>query len=265
MEKIKLEEENDDALATALHKARKIKQKENLEVPEIKPEPINEEVDAGNITLNATAEFCRTLGDIPTYGKSGNRDEAEDLLDFEKETEDVDMDDLQEVEEAGRWNAVDLNRAAPQQATTSVVTEVPILEEEPDVGSGVGAALKLAMSKGYLEKPEDRRPSNRNMAHLMAQHYSIEDKSYGDDERGNRRERYSGPITDFRERDGFKPNVKLEYIDDEGHILNAKEAFRYLSHKFHGKGPGKNKVEKRLKKSQQEGVSLSVSNTNCFC
>lgn len=31
---------------------------------------------------------------------------------------------------------------------------------------------------------------------------------------------------------------------------------RYLSHKFHGKGPGKNKVEKRMKKNEQEGVSI---------
>lgn len=61
----------------------------------------------------------------------------------------------------------------------------------------------------------------------------------------------------------FKPNVKLEYIDDDGHVLNAKEAFRYLSHKFHGKGPGKNKVEKRLKKSQQDVVCM-CSTIVCF-
>lgn len=59
---------------------------------------------------------------------------------------------------------------------------------------------------------------------------------------------------DFKEKDTFRPNVKLEYIDDEGRVLNPKEAFRYLSHKFHGKGPGKNKIEKRIKKSEQEGV-----------
>lgn len=35
----------------------------------------------GSIVLNSTAEFCRTLGDIPTYGLAGNRDEdAEELL-----------------------------------------------------------------------------------------------------------------------------------------------------------------------------------------
>lgn len=59
---------------------------------------------------------------------------------------------------------------------------------------------------------------------------------------------------EFKDKDNFKPNVKLEYIDDNGRILNLKEAFRYLSHKFHGKGPGKNKIEKRLKKMEQEGV-----------
>lgn len=77
-----------------------------------------------------------------------------------------------------------------------------------------------------------------------------------DDDKFNRRDRFhSGPINEFKEKDNYKPNVKLEYIDDNGHLLNEKEAFRYLSHKFHGKGSGKNKIEKRLKKSEQLGVS----------
>ena len=33
-----------------------------------------------NIELNSVAEFCRTLGDIPTYGMSGNRDEEADEM-----------------------------------------------------------------------------------------------------------------------------------------------------------------------------------------
>ncbi len=33
-----------------------------------------------NITLNSTSEFCRALGDIPTYGQAGNRDEDEEEL-----------------------------------------------------------------------------------------------------------------------------------------------------------------------------------------
>lgn len=34
--------------------------------------------------------------------------------------------------------------------------------------------------------------------------------------------------------------------------MTPKEAFRWLSYKFHGKGPGKTKQEKRLKQFQEE-------------
>jgi len=54
-----------------------------------------------------------------------------------------------------------------------------ILDEEPDVGAGVANALRLALSKGYLEKEEKNRPSNTKMAHLQAKNYSIEDKAAG--------------------------------------------------------------------------------------
>lgn len=82
-----------------------------------------------------------------------------------------------------------------------------------------------------------------------------EDDKYGRRERGG----HSGPLVDFREKGGFRPNIKLEYVDDDGHPLCPKEAFRYLSHKFHGKGPGKNKQEKRIKKQVQEGVNIYVN------
>ncbi|XP_066260823.1 U4/U6.U5 tri-snRNP-associated protein 1 [Euwallacea similis] len=269
---IKLEDDKDDLLERALHKARRIKQKENMIADILKTEvkeEAQEDPDSGNIVLNATAEFCRTLGDIPTYGKSGNRDEDEDMLDFDKETvNDEKSDDECEIIEPTGWNSVDPASGKGADLTKLAPQEVQILDEEPDVSTGVGAALKLAMSKGYLDKEQNNRPSNSRFAHLQAQHYSIEDKNYSEEtnERGNARgsarERYSGPIQDFREKDGFKPNVKLEYIDDDGHILNSKEAFRYLSHKFHGKGPGKNKIEKRIKKGVQEQLMKKMSSTD---
>lgn len=83
---------------------------------------------------------------------------------------------------------------------------------------------------------------------------SSEDDKYGRRERGG----HSGPLQDFREKSNFRPNIKLEYVDDDGRPLCPKEAFRYLSHKFHGKGPGKNKQEKRIKKAVQEGVRTVV-------
>jgi len=50
-----------------------------------------------------------------------------------------------------------------------------------------------------------------------------------DDRRGGRgrdNDRYSGPTSEFKEKEGYKPTVSLEYVDDEGRKLCSKEAFR---------------------------------------
>lgn len=276
---IKIEDDNED-LELVLAKARRLKQKEAiinkalsmddvLVKNEIKSEVAsdgedidNDYTDNNNIILNATAEFCRTLGDIPTYGLAGNRAEVEnELMTYEEEPEEKEeeKEEIDFEESHGTWNSVNPDTESKDIDTKlTEISEVAILDEEPDVASGIAGALRLAMSKGYLEKEESNRPSNSRFAHLQAKNYSIEDKTHADDDKYSRRDRYSGPLSDFKEKETFKPNVKLEYIDDNGHLLNAKEAFRYLSHKFHGKGPGKNKVEKRLKKTEQEGVSIFI-------
>ena len=38
--------------------------------------------------------------------------------------------------------------------------------------------------------------------------------------------------------------------------------FRYLSHRFHGKGSGKIKTEKRMKKIMEEGAMKNMSSTD---
>ncbi|KAJ6628254.1 U4/U6.U5 tri-snRNP-associated protein 1 [Pseudolycoriella hygida] len=274
---IKIEEE-DNELEKILSKTRRLKQKESLITKSLTSveasQDVKMEVDSDddngeiaskdNICLNETAEFCRTLGDIPTYGMSGNRDEdAGDMMDFEQEHFEPDEPVEEKRSTGGTWNSVNPDLEAIVEDKSNEMIEVAILDEEPDVGSGMGAALKLALSKGYLEREETNRPSNTRMAHLQAKNYSIEDKAYGEDEKFQRRDRYhSGPISEFKEKESYRPNVKLEYIDDSGRLLNEKEAFRYLSHKFHGKGPGKNKIEKRLKKNEQDGLMMKMSSTD---
>ncbi|XP_076628102.1 U4/U6.U5 tri-snRNP-associated protein 1 [Colletes latitarsis] len=263
---IKLEEDDKELeLQLALKKAQRLKESQLSTIEQvvetIKHEPTgSEDSQSGNIVLNATAEFCRTLGDIPTYGLAGNREEnGQELMDFEidgvKEEPPVNEE---EDDGRGAWNTVQLDESTSEP----VALEAAILDAEPSLGHGVSGALKLAMSKGYLQKEDSSRPSASRFAHLQAQNYSIEDKTYGDDDKFGRRDRFNGPTSEFKEKDGFKPNVKLEYIDDDGHVLSAKEAFRYLSHKFHGKGPGKNKVEKRMKKAEQEVLMKRMSSTD---
>lgn len=281
---IKFEFEDEDDLQKCLSKTRRLKQQEGiikkpleLNTDFLKDE-IKEDSNDGydiemtghkdnHITLDATAEFCRTLGDIPTYGMAGNRDEdSNDMMDFEIETHENEKKFEDNASTGGTWNSVNPDiqtRGLDEEELSNDIAEVAILDEEPDVSAGVAAALRLALSKGYLEKDDLNRPSNAKMAHLQAKNYTIDDKAYGEeDKQYNRRDRYHGPISEFRDKDNFKPNVKLDYIDDNGRILNAKEAFRYLSHKFHGKGPGKNKIEKRLKKMEQEGLMKTMSSTD---
>jgi U4/U6.U5 tri-snRNP-associated protein 1 len=56
------------------------------------------------------------------------------------------------------------------------------------------------------------------------------------------------------------PHIKLEYKDEFGRIRTPKEEFRALSHKFHGKRPGKNKQEKRQKQYDEDMKKLQVLN-----
>lgn len=57
----------------------------------------------------------------------------------------------------------------------------------------------------------------------------------------------------------YKPDVQLRYVDEFGRNMNQKEAFKQLSHQFHGKGSGKMKTEKRLKKIDEEKKRESMS------
>ncbi len=78
------------------------------------------------------------------------------------------------------------------------------------------------------------------------------------EDKHSRRDRYtSGPLVDFKEKEHYRPDVKLEYVDDNGRRVNEKEAFRLLSHRFHGKGSGKKKTEKRAKKQLEEEVNIN--------
>ncbi|GJD09926.1 SART-1 family protein DOT2 [Galdieria sulphuraria] len=103
------------------------------------------------------------------------------------------------------------------------------LEEEP-VSMGVSAALKHLQMTGNLRQ-------------------DIEQVGRTKDER----------IADARQSEEGSKRIKLEYIDEFGRELTPKEAFRQLSYKFHGKGPGKAKQEKRLRKYIQELRSKMLS------
>jgi len=58
------------------------------------------------------------------------------------------------------------------------------------------------------------------------------------------------------------PKLRLDYTDEFGRPLTQKEAFRKLSHKFHGKGPGKKKIEKQMKQLEEERRQKEMNATD---
>ena len=192
-----------------------------------------------------------------------------------------------EVVESGKWKegARDKRRRRDKDGKSGSSKETrdgggmssfrpSILDDEAMASTGMGAALKLAGLKGYLDQ-EEKVNKSQGLVNLICKNYNIEDKSRDHEEddrkrRGGRgggrdggRDGYSGgPTQTFSEKKGYKPSVNLEYIDDNGRSMNQKEAFRFLSHKFHGKGSGKLKTEKRHRKVQEEKLMDKMSSTD---
>ena len=291
MSRIKVDDDDLD-LQLALRKARRIRQRQVVKdedhtaklIEAIKEEPIDESTGAefintfendqkisSNIILNQTSEFCRSLGATRSYEGTGLGESVhQDIRDFEdsltsirgshhrkgkkhknRDSDDEDMDTL------------DFYKGQPVSSDDGEDDkDNVILDAEPNLQSGIANAIRLATNKGYWEM-EDRANKSSKLKHLEAKNYTIEDK--GDDRhsrRGGGGDRYGGSSQPFQEKKEYKPNVKLEYIDDDGRMLNQKEAFRHLSHKFHGKGSGKLKTEKRVKKHQEDSLMRNMSSTD---
>ncbi|KFD53073.1 hypothetical protein M514_05987 [Trichuris suis] len=246
---------------------------------------MNEEVTvksepAAGVVFDSISEYCRGLGDIPTYGRSGNR-EATDLVYFdappvaeEEEEEEKKKKKKKEKEDtAGKWVEADF-MGKPKKHTPSSdesdeeIDMQPVLEAEPEASHSVTAALKLATRKGYLGRSSDGNAGNLRLSHLQAKKFTIVDKQFHDidDKYAKKLERMGssggGPVTDFKEKRGYQPEVKLEYADETGRLMDAKDAFRYLSWKFHGKTPGKRKIEKRTKKAMENELMNQMSSTD---
>jgi U4/U6.U5 tri-snRNP-associated protein 1 len=238
------------------------------------------------IVMDSTAEFCRNLGEVSSQ-----------QLNVQEESDDSDNgvmeDDKERMLKMGRnlennkrpmtstefststnrtndWREVDLEAEEEDfhEVRSNINTpkkkeclkSLGVFEEEVDVSVGVAAALRLAMTKGYLEKDAKKCPSLVNKKDLEAKEVTIESKFSEDEKRRHHYERYTGgPIQEFKDKPNYKPDVKLDYVDDNGRILSSKEAFRTLSHKFHGKGPGKNKIDKREQKLQKESKLRQMS------
>ncbi|GAN05013.1 SART-1 protein [Mucor ambiguus] len=171
-----------------------------------------------------------------------------------------------------------------------------VIVEEPLVSRGLAATLNLLNQKGIIAKPteeqikrdkiaaeqirwqneqrkkerlrelEEKREKERRRGHDRKSGRDSNSDRQRELEREREREREREEAQRMREYElamqNYKPEVNLEYTDDTGRVMKTAEAFRYMSHKFHGKTSGKTKTEKRMQKIEEERKLNMMSSTD---
>ena len=193
------------------------------------------------------------------------------------EDEDIDMDkSYAELEDPdGVVERIEREQSAPGAGMTETG-----LDDETTLSTGIGATLNLLTQRGLLQRVDDGHMNERlrdqkkfqadmqkrlKEADARAKSQRERDRASGKLDRMSAREREEYARWENKQRDQaesrqmaeifnreYKPDVQLTYVDDFGRHMSQKEAFKHLSHQFHGKGSGKQKTEKLLKKIDEE-------------
>ncbi|KAL4919960.1 SART-1 protein [Aspergillus aurantiobrunneus] len=243
------------------------------------------------LVIDETSEFVSNLQKPvlpePRMTTSGESPRAKTEEPDEEEAE-VDGDVVMERSYNDIEDEEDLKERLKREESQG---EAPItgtgLEEESTLSQGLGATLGMLKKRG-LVKSTDAAESNsllrdRNRflaeknrletdAEMRARQQRERDRASGKLDRMSAREReeYARGENKYRDQrearhmaeifnSEYKPDVQLKYVDEFGRSMNQKEAFKHLSHQFHGKGSGKMKTEKRLKKIEEEKKREAMS------
>uniref|UniRef100_A0A183BUD5 U4/U6.U5 tri-snRNP-associated protein 1 n=1 Tax=Globodera pallida TaxID=36090 RepID=A0A183BUD5_GLOPA len=225
----------------------------------VKMEPILEEEDEAATKRSSTSEQKKKAAAATAKevrkGSTGSDTEMmvegvdADVFDSLLRMDTTTKEEQQEEEHGSSDSQSDEDDDNP----SSTATYTNILGEEKDVTKGVGAMLKLAGQKGYLESGE-RKLDEGKLKHLESKRFSkVEQGRYDIEDKTMRKlERMgttgTGPTRPFPDKAEYTPKFEINYADQKGRILDPKEAFRVLSWKFHGKGPGKKQAEKHAAK-----------------
>lgn len=173
----------------------------------------------------------------------------------------------------------------PAQAMGPIDASI-LAPEEPTLSGGMADALKLLRTHGVLSKPDEsdpaeqeRKKQQREWSRQLTRTKIERDielsrareevRQSGRYDHLSQREREELAQQSNRERDlvdardaqrsfaNYKPVINIEYRDEAGRLLSTKEAYKHMSHHFHGKGPGKGRVEKQLKRDEEEKKNMA--------
>lgn len=129
---------------------------------------------------------------------------------------------------------------------------------EPLVRNGIGSTLLLLKQRGLIREPT-REEKNKAFKFDQHQRWLATRKLERLIQSDNKKQKVS--TKSIIDQD-YNPQVELKYYDENGRLLDSKEAYKELSHQFHGKTSGKLKTEKKLKKLEQEKSLKIMSHTD---
>jgi U4/U6.U5 tri-snRNP-associated protein 1 len=280
---------DDEDLSNALSFGRRAALKKQKRRPEDIAKQLKEEeeeeaaaaaVEEGGLTLDETSNFLDNLSSRPRSPspKARTRKQTtEEPIVRQTMTPDSDNDHPM-AESSETW---DNSNLAPAYQTSTPNLATTGLDEEEDISTGVGAAMELLRKRKALDDAPST--SDRNQLGIQRQTFitdaRLRELRAEEDARAQRegdrasgrmkqmsareREEYARSQNSRREQQSsiaaaaafnrdYKPDVQLKYVDEKGRSMNQKEAFKHLSHAFHGKGSGKGKTEKEMKKRERE-------------
>ncbi|KAM7258688.1 hypothetical protein ACFE04_014429 [Oxalis oulophora] len=150
-------------------------------------------------------------------------------------------------QEASGWAEIKESEKDENQSNDDKVEINPEnVIHESSIGKGLSGALRLLQDRGTLKETVDW--GGRNMDKKKSKLVGIVDNNNSNNNEKAKYERFK--------------DIRIERTDEFGRIMTPKEAFRVLSHKFHGKGPGKMKLEKRQKQYFEEQKLKQMKNSD---
>lgn len=210
---------------------------------------------------------------VPSTGRSPSADaKMEDGDQVMEELEAGEVIVKEEEDDEEMLNAIEnaIRQTEAEEQAIAENLEVPMgTSSEQNYSSGLASTLNILRSQGILATPNadqmerERVQLQRDLwladyRRLIAQRELERTKMRGGNRDQATRE-YENRLREQQEArqnldayKNYKPDVNIVYYDEFGRELTPKEAWKALSHKFHGKGSGRMKTEKRLKKIAEE-------------
>ncbi|KAF9302068.1 hypothetical protein BGZ74_005899 [Mortierella antarctica] len=263
----------------------------NLSANVIQPAPVPLPVP----TVVAPKAVLRTQSpsieeDTPVEIQDHAQDDSRNGASKEGVSEDADDEDINMSRSRTRAESEEQDVEMEEETKETSAIDAPLVAE-PLVSRGLGSTLALLKQQGVYEtgsaeqaekarlqaekarllsniRLDEARAAKELAASKARDKEKARDKNYSSRDRERDREyenqRREQQLLDDREArmKDYKPDVNIEYIDESGNRLNTKEAFRQLSHAFHGKTSGKKKTEKRMKKIEDEKRLMGMSSTD---